>query len=204
MLFDDTYKTLSRQGEGIFRDKGSKFLGFAIPVRTEEDVKIHLVSIRSLHPKAWHYCWAVRLTTDRSVFKLNEDGEPAGSAARPILNTLLSFEVTNVLIVVVRYFGGTLLGIPGLIHAYKSAAVEALNNAVIIEKSMIDVYRCEFGYIELNSVMRIIKDMDISILNQEFDNNCVMELEIRKGNLDNVLGKMKKVNLLKMIYLYSN
>ncbi|WP_069660501.1 IMPACT family protein [Arcticibacter eurypsychrophilus] len=203
MLFDDTYKTLGQQGEGIFRDKGSKFLGFAFPVRTEEDVKIHLASIRSLHPKARHYCWAVRFTTDRSIFKLNDDGEPSGSAARPILNTLLSFDVTNVLIIVVRYFGGTLLGIPGLIHAYKNAAIEALNNAVIINKSLIDVYRFEFGYIDVNSVMRIIKDFEINILNQEFDNDCAMELEIRKGNLDNVLGKMGKINNLKMTYLYS-
>ncbi|EOR96624.1 hypothetical protein ADIARSV_0255 [Arcticibacter svalbardensis MN12-7] len=203
MLFDDTYRTLGQQGEGIVRDKGSKFLGFAFPVRTEEDVKIHLASIHSLHPKARHYCWAVRFTTDRSIFKLNDDGEPSGSAARPILNTLLSFDVTNVLIIVVRYFGGTLLGIPGLIHAYKNAAVEALNNAVIIEKSLMDVYRFEFGYIDMNSVMRIIKDFEIHILNQEFDNDCAMELEIRKGNLDSVLGKMEKVNNLKMTYLYS-
>ncbi|MGV3704600.1 MAG: IMPACT family protein [Arcticibacter sp.] len=204
MLFDDTYKTVGRPGEGIFRDKGSKFIGYAIPVKTEQELKDHLARIRAEHPKARHYCWAARFTTDRSVFKLNDDGEPSGSAGRPILNTLLSQDVTNTVVIVVRYFGGTLLGIPGLINAYKTAAVEALKESVIIELSLTDVYSLHFGYLEMNTVMRVLKEHDLQILEQSFDNECSITLGIRKSILNQVLGKMDKVSGLSYKYLYSN
>src|SRR6476620_9908190 len=129
MLFDDTYKTVKTTSEGTFRDKGSKFIAYIFPLQNESEVKVMLTSLRADHPKANHFCWAFRLTPDRSVFRLNDDGEPSGTAGRPILNTLLSYDLTNVLVVVVRYFGGTLLGVPGLINAYKKATVEAISNA---------------------------------------------------------------------------
>lgn len=204
MLFDDTYKTIGKPGEGIFRDKGSKFIGYSFPVRTEQELKDHLLAIRAEHPKARHYCWAARFTTDRSVYKLNDDGEPSGSAGRPILNTLLSQDITNTLIVVVRYFGGTLLGIPGLINAYKAASVEALNASEIIERSLQDVYSFNFGYIEMNAVMRVIKEYDLGILEQSFDNECSLTVEIRKSTLNQVLGKMDKITGLSYKYLRSN
>jgi len=204
MLFDDTYKTVGSPGEGIFRDKGSKFIGYAIPVKTEQELKDHLARIRAEHPKARHYCWAARFTTDRSVFKLNDDGEPSGSAGRPILNTLLSQDVTNTAVIVVRYFGGTLLGLPGLINAYKTAAVEALKESVIVELSLTDVYSLHFGYLEMNTVMRVLKENDLQILEQSFDNECSITLEIRKSILNQVLGKMDKVSGLSYKYLYSN
>lgn len=131
MLFDDTYRTIAHPAEGIFKDRGSKFLGFAFPVKTETEIKEIIANLRAEHSKARHFCWALRLTADRSVFRLNDDGEPSGTAGRPILNTLLSADLTNILIVVVRYFGGTLLGVPGLINAYKTASQESILAAEI-------------------------------------------------------------------------
>ncbi|WP_407426752.1 IMPACT family protein [Arcticibacter sp.] len=204
MLFDDTYKTVGKPGEGVFRDKGSKFIGYALGVRTEQDLKDRLATIRAEHPKARHYCWAARFTTDRSVFKLNDDGEPSGSAGRPILNTLLSQDLTNTAVIVVRYFGGTLLGIPGLINAYKAAAVEALKASEIIELSLTDIYRLHFDYLQMNAVMRILKDNDLNIIEQVFDNKCTITIGIRKSILNQVLAKMDNITTLSYKYLYSN
>ncbi|RZL34499.1 MAG: YigZ family protein, partial [Pedobacter sp.] len=124
MLFDDSYKTINGAAEGIFRDKGSKFIAYAYPIRSEEEIKPLINNLRSEHAKARHFCYAYRLTPDRSVYRINDDGEPSGTAGRPILNCLLSEDLTNIIIVVVRYFGGTLLGVPGLINAYKNASLE--------------------------------------------------------------------------------
>src|SRR6201992_1038888 len=144
MLFDDTYRTIERPAEGLFRDRGSKFLAFAHPIAAENDLKNILAELKSIHPKANHHCWAFRLGIARSVFRENDEGDPAGTAGRPILNTLLSRDLTNILVVVVRYFGGTLLGVPGLINAYRTATELALNEAVIIEKTVNDVYNIAF------------------------------------------------------------
>ncbi|PRY52261.1 putative YigZ family protein [Arcticibacter pallidicorallinus] len=204
MLFDDTYRTIGRPGEGIFRDKGSKFIGYAFATRTEDELKDRLAAIRAEHPKARHYCWAARFTTDRSVFKLNDDGEPSGSAGRPILNTLLSQDLTNVAVIVVRYFGGTLLGIPGLINAYKAASIEALKASEIVELNLTDVYSIHFDYLQMNAVMRILKDNDLRIIEQVFDNDCTITIEIRKSILNQVLAKMDNTTSLSYKYLYSN
>src|SRR4051794_20287173 len=134
MLFEDTYLTIEKLVDGLFRDRGSKFLAFAYPINSENDIKPILAQLKAEHPKANHHCWAMRLGIDRSVFRVNDDGEPSGTAGRPILNTLLSKNITNVLVIVVRYFGGTLLGVPGLINAYKTATEEALKLAKITEK----------------------------------------------------------------------
>jgi len=125
MLFDDSYRTIEKPAEGVFRDRGSKFIAFAYPINSESELKNILSQLKSEHPKANHHCWAIRLGLDRSVFRINDDGEPSGTAGRPILNTLLSHNLTNVAVIVVRYFGGTLLGVPGLINAYKTATEEA-------------------------------------------------------------------------------
>ena len=156
MLFDDTYKTIAKPSEGTFKDRGSKFIGYAYPVTSESEVKNILGLLRADHSKARHFCWALRLSPDRSVFRLNDDGEPSGTAGRPILNCLLSADVTNILIVVVRYFGGTLLGVPGLINAYKTAAQEAIKTAEVVEKTVNDIYRLKFEYLQMNEVMKII------------------------------------------------
>jgi uncharacterized YigZ family protein len=201
MLFSDTYQTISQASEGIFRDKGSKFIGYAFPIRNEAEVKEITAKLRSEHNKARHFCWAIRLTPDRNVHKFNDDGEPSGTAGRPILNALLSADVTNILVVVVRYFGGTLLGVPGLINAYKTATVEALNAAEIVTKTVNDVYELEFDYLMMNDVMRVIKEEQLEVLNQQFDMNCKLSFEVRKANLNQVMGKFDKIEGLKTVYL---
>jgi uncharacterized YigZ family protein len=193
MLFDDTYRTIEKPSEGIFRDRGSKFLAFAYPVNNETDLKNKLAQLRSEHPKANHHCWAMRLTIDRSVFRLNDDGEPSGTAGRPILNTLLSHDVTNLVVVVVRYFGGTLLGVPGLINAYKMATEEVLKEAAIVQKTVNDIYTIEFDYLQMNDVMRIIKEDGLIIITQSFDNNCSIMVSIRKMQVNQTLSKLGKV-----------
>lgn len=200
-LFEDTYSTIEEISEGIFRDKGSKFVAYAYPFRDESSLKDIIISLKALHPKARHHCWAYRLSPDRTIFRINDDGEPSGTAGRPILNVLLSKDITNVLVVVVRYFGGTLLGVPGLINAYKTATQEAIANALVVEKTVNDIYEVEFEYLQMNDVMRVIKDENITILNQQFDNNCVIKLEVRKTQVNSVLGKFEKIEGLKTIYL---
>ncbi len=197
MLFDDTYKTIQELSEGVYRVKGSKFIAYLYPINSENDLKDIIVALKAEHPKARHHCWALRLSPDRTVFRLNDDGEPSGTAGRPILNALLSNELTNILAVVVRYFGGTLLGVPGLINAYKSATVDAVNNAKIIEKTVNSVFRIEFGHPQMNEVMKIVKEEDLKISNQNFDLNCSFLLEIRQSQVNKVIGKLEKIEGLK-------
>ena len=200
-LFEDTYFTIEETAEGIFRDKGSKFIAYAYPFKDENKLKEIIAELKSLHPKARHHCWAYRLSPDQTVFRLNDDGEPSGTAGRPILNVLLSKDVTNILVVVVRYFGGTLLGVPGLINAYKTAAQEALANAVVVEKTVNDVYQIDFEYLVMNDVMRIVKDENITVLDQQFDNACTMTVEMRKMQVNSFVTKMEKVEGAKFNYL---
>lgn len=201
MLFDDSYKTIEKSAEGIFRDKGSKFIAYAYPIRSEDEVKSLLTNLRSEHTKARHFCYAYRLTPDRSVFRINDDGEPAGTAGRPILNCLLSADITNILIVVVRYFGGTLLGVPGLINAYKNASLEAIATANIINKTVNDVYEVNFDYLQMNDVMKLVKDENLQILSQQFDTKCILKFEVRKAQLNQVLSKFDKIENIKLKYL---
>lgn len=203
MLFDDHYKTIAGPGEGIFSDKGSKFIAFAYPVRSEEQAKKLVSTLKSEHPKARHHCWALRLSPDKSVFRINDDGEPSGTAGRPILNMLLSNDLTNILVVVVRYFGGTLLGVPGLINAYKTATVNAISNSEIIELTVNDVYSLSFNYITMNAVMKVIKDFDLKIISQDLQNSCNIELEIPKSQLNIVLTKFESAHGITIKYLHT-
>jgi uncharacterized YigZ family protein len=194
MLFDDTYKTIEQPTEGIFRDRGSKFLAYAYPINSENDIKGIVANLKADHPKANHHCWAMRLSIDRGVFRVNDDGEPSGTAGRPILNMLLSRDLTNIVVVVVRYFGGTLLGVPGLINAYKVATEEALNQTTIIHKTVNDSYTIAFDYLQMNDVMRIIKDDNLTILHQQFDNDCRIQVSIRKTQVEQTLFKISKIS----------
>ncbi|RZK80446.1 MAG: YigZ family protein [Pedobacter sp.] len=203
MLFDDTYKTISKPAEGIFRDRGSKFIGYAYPILSEDEIKILIQDLRTEHPKARHFCWAMRLTPDRSIFRIQDDGEPSGSAGRPILNSLLSADLTNILVVVVRYFGGTLLGVPGLINAYKTATVEAISSANIIQKTVNDIYDVHFEYIVMNDVMRIIKDESPEIISQQFDNQCTIRMAVRKSGLNSILSKLEKIEGINLSYRFT-
>src|SRR6185312_2424893 len=203
MLFEDTFRTIEKPCEGEFRDRGSKFLAFAYPLSTESELKDIVVQLKAGHPKANHHCWAMRIGIDRSVFRLNDDGEPSGTAGRPILNTLLSKDLTNIAVVVVRYFGGTLLGVPGLINAYKTATEDALKTAVIIEKTVNDIYTIEFDYLRMNAVMKIIKDDNLAIISQAFDNTCGISVAIRKTQVNRVLAKLDKQEGISVRYDHS-
>lgn len=195
---DDIYKTIATESEGVFKDKGSKFLAFAYPFEDESELKSIIEPLRKEHFKAVHFCYAYRLGLDKTNFRANDDGEPSGSAGRPILNVLLSKEMTNILVVVVRYFGGTLLGVPGLINAYKSATEEALLNSEIIEKTVNEVYQVTFGYVQMNDIMKIVKDFDLKIKNQQFDNQCVIKVEFRKNIEEQVVGRLEKIDEIEL------
>ncbi len=201
MLFEDTYKTIKGPVEGLFKDRGSKFLAYAYPIEHENEVKPLVDNLKKEHFKAVHHCYAYRLGLDRNNFRVNDDGEPSGTAGRPILNTLLSQDITNILVVVVRYFGGTLLGVPGLINAYKSATVEALAVAEIYEKTVNDVYNVSFEFVQMNDVMKVVKEFSLKIRNQTYDNQCSMELEFRKTLTNQVIGKLEKIDGILVDYL---
>lgn len=200
-LFDDTYKTIEEPSSGIYRDKGSKFIAYLFPFSEENQLKEQLAQLRDQHPKARHWCYAYRLTTDPSVFRVNDDGEPSGSAGRPILNTLLSHELTQVLAVVVRYFGGTLLGIPGLIHAYKTATVEAIAQSNIITKRLEEQYRLDFTYASMHDVMHLIKQENLEILKQKFDLECSIVVKIPKAQVTQILNKIEKIPDMQTCFL---
>lgn len=203
MLFDDTYRTIEKPAEGVFRDRGSKFLAFAYPISAEGEIKPIVAQLKAEHPKANHHCWAMRLSPNRGVFKLNDDGEPSGTAGRPILNMLLSRDITNVLIVVVRYFGGTLLGVPGLINAYKQATEDVLDRSIIIEKTVNDIYHISFNYLQMNDIMRLIKENNLAIIEQQFNNDCTIKLSIRKMEVNTILAKLDKLNEVVIKYSHS-
>jgi len=204
MLFEDTFKTIRTPAEGIFKDRGSKFLAYAYPIKQENEVKPLVENLKKEHFKAVHHCFAYRLGIDRSNFRVNDDGEPSGTAGKPIFNTLLSQEITNILVVVVRYFGGTLLGVPGLINAYKCATIEALAMADIIEKTVNDVYIVSFEFVQMNDIMKVVKEFSLKIRNQTYDNQCTMELEFRKTLTNQLIGKFEKIDGIVVEYLMTD
>ena len=197
MLFDDTYKTIETASEGIFRDRGSKFIGITIPVKSENEFKEHYLRIKKFHSKANHHCYALRLTPDRSIYKINDDREPAGTAGRPILNMLYSSEVTDCGIVVVRYFGGTLLGVPGLINAYKSAAEAALKNSEIVIKEVTEQYALHFSFELMNEIMNLLKNNGAKIFENSFFETCIIKFEISKSKADILIKEVNNNYLFK-------
>jgi len=201
MASDDQYYTIAEASEGTFRDKGSRFIGYAYPIDSEAEIRDVLSGLRTSHPKARHFCWAYRLGPDKNMFRLNDDGEPAGSSGRPILNTILSGALTNVFVVVVRYFGGTLLGVPGLINAYKMATAEALNNCTIVERTINDFYHVSFPYSSTNSVMKIIKEERLKVLDQKFDTNSELTIELPKSKAAGILSRLHDITGLLSAYL---
>ena len=190
----DTYKTISLSTEGIYKEKGSKFLSFAISVNSSEEVKELIKTFKKEYYDARHVCYAYMLGAERKEWRANDDGEPSGTAGRPILGQINSRELTNILVVVVRYFGGILLGTGGLTTAYKEATSDALNQAEIIEKTVDEILTVNFEYILMNDVMHVIKDTNAQILHQTFDNQCSMVLSIRKQEFSLLKDKMEKIN----------
>jgi len=193
VLFDDTYRTISGNAESLFKDKGSKFLSYAFSIRNENEAKLHLAGLRELHPRAVHHCYAYRLGLDRMSYRMSDDGEPSGTAGRPILNTLYSRDITNILVVVIRYFGGTLLSVPGLINAYKTATELALDEAEIITSHLFQNYQLVFSYIQMNEVMRIVKEMELPVTEQHFEMECVMAVEVRTTLVERFVSRCEKV-----------
>ncbi len=189
----DSFKTIARAAETTYRQLSSKFLTYAYPVETETEIKEHLDALRKRWFDATHHCYAWRLGPHGEQFRANDDGEPSSTAGKPILGQLLSHEVTNCLVVVVRYFGGTKLGVPGLIAAYKESTAQVLAECEIIEKTVDVTLRVEFAYVAMNDVMRIVKDMQPRIVEQTFDNLCTMTLSIRESESEQLLGRLNKV-----------
>jgi len=189
-LTPDFYNTIEKPATAEFKDRGSKFLAYIYPVQSIEGFKIRLADLKKEHPKAVHHCFAYRLGTDKNNFRVSDDGEPSGTAGRPILGQIDSKELTNVVIIVVRYFGGTLLGVPGLINAYKTSASMVLQTAVIIQKPVYINYRLEFNYELMNDVMRIIKQCNCEVLKNEAQLFCLVEIGIPKNRLSEVLEKI--------------
>lgn len=179
----DTYKTIDFAVENIlFKEKNSKFIGYAYPITSENEVKNHIENLKKEHFSARHWCYAYQIGTENIKFRANDDGEPSNSAGMPIYGQIQSFEITNVLIVVVRYFGGVKLGVGGLISAYKTTAQLTLEEANIIEKTIDKHFLVTFDYKNMNKVMRIIKEKNIDIVNQKMEMNCEIEIATRKKN----------------------
>lgn len=191
-MAEDTYLTLEAAAEAASRERSSKFLAYAYPVRTEEEIREYLDALRKRHFDATHHCYAWRLGPRGERYRTNDDGEPSGTAGKPILGQLLSAEVTDCLIVVVRYFGGTKLGVPGLIAAYREAAAEALAAATVVERTVDREIRVDFPYMAMNDVMRAIKECQPTVRAQRFDNLCTMELTIRESRAEELEERLKK------------
>ncbi|HLP92396.1 MAG TPA: YigZ family protein [Saprospiraceae bacterium] len=187
----DAYRTLSAASEGEFKDRGSKFLAYAWPVRSEAEALVHLEALRKEHFKARHHCFAWRFGPDGSRFRANDDGEPSGTAGRPILGQIDSFNLTDIVVVVVRYFGGTLLGTSGLIQAYKEAAAEALRHAEIKECLVKDHFLLDFDYALMPDIMNGVKKLELEVLQQSFDDRGQLEIGIRKSETEATLLRFK-------------
>lgn len=194
----DTYKTISAISEGYVTEQRSKFISFALPVRTPEEVKEKVDAFRKQYYDARHVCWAYMLGADRVQFRVNDDGEPSSTAGKPVLGVINSHELTDILIVVVRYFGGVKLGTGGLIAAYRAAAQDAVAHAEIIEKTVDEDITVTFEYPFLNGVMKTVKDGNPQIVSQKFDMDCVMTLRIRKSEAGRLREKLLKVESVRI------
>lgn len=191
-MADDSFLTVAAPAEAALRERSSKFLAYIYPVQREEEIRPLLEALRKRYFDATHHCYAWRLGPRGETFRSNDDGEPSGTAGKPILGQLLSKELTDVLVVVVRYFGGTKLGVPGLIAAYREAAAEAIAAAEVVERTVDRRIRAEFPYIAMNDVMRVVKEMQPAVRGQEFDNLCALELVIRESRADELSERLRK------------
>jgi uncharacterized YigZ family protein len=189
----DSYKTIKSFSRGVFKEKGSRFLSFAYPVSDQEEIKQIIEGIRKEYHDARHHCYAYMIGHERLIWRMNDDGEPSGTAGRPILGQINSLGLTNILIVVTRYFGGTLLGVSGLINAYRSAAFSAIQNAEIIQRNLLEFYEITFPYISINDVMKVLKEEDISQSEQSFDLECRIKLSFRKSSGEKITKRLSRI-----------
>jgi len=183
----DTYKTIEiAAGDALFKEKGSKFIGYVYPITSEDEAKIYLEELKKKHHTARHWCYAWQLGVEEIHYRANDDGEPNNSAGQPIYGQILSKDITNVLVVVVRYFGGTKLGVGGLINAYKTTAKLILDEAIIVQKTIDVYYQLIFEYQDMNKMMRIVKEQDLNLIQQKMELNCEFLISVRKKNADKV------------------
>lgn len=195
---DDTYTTIADKSVGQYKDKGSRFIALAFPVETEEQIKEILLNIKNTYHDARHHCYAYLLGSDKSNYRINDDGEPSGTAGKPIFGQIQAFGLTNILLVVVRYFGGTKLGVRGLINAYKEASIDALNQAAIITQVEETHYSMQFDYLQMNEVMKIIKTHNLKILEHQSDIRCKMVFSVRNKLSKPVVEALNYINSVKL------
>ncbi len=192
-IIPDCFKSISEPSTGLFKDNGSKFLAFAYPVTTEEEIKNIIQQLKKEYFDARHHCYAYRLGHTGAIWRMNDDGEPSSTAGRPIYGQILSAELSDILVVVVRYFGGIKLGVPGLIRAYKSSTADAIANATIIEKIATEPFKIIFDYLQMNTVMKKLKEMSLTPTNQQFDLNCTLQVSVRLNSIESFLEAFDKV-----------
>lgn len=192
-MFEDTFKTIAAPATGSYSEKRSKFIAYAYPVQSEQQVKERLIEIQKKHNDARHQCYAYILGANKDAYRVNDNGEPSGTAGRPIYGQMLSKDLTNVLVIVVRYFGGIKLGVSGLQNAYKIAAKEALDAATIVEKTVDEIYEVTFEYLQMNNVMQLMKDPFVTIISQASDLNCIIRFSVRRREADRIVTALKKV-----------
>jgi uncharacterized YigZ family protein len=200
-MFEDTYKTIAKPAEGSYSEKRSKFLAYAFPVQNEQEVKQRLAEIQKKHWDARHHCYAYILGPHKDAYRQNDNGEPSGTAGRPIYGQLLSKDLTNTLVIVVRYFGGIKLGVSGLQNAYKVAAKEALDAAVIEERTIQEQYQVVFEYVKMNDIMQILKDPEIQVLDRQSDMRCTYTISVRQRDADRITEALRKVAMTEVTAL---
>ena len=200
-MFDDTYKEVKSHTTGIYKEKGSKFIAYSYPLYSEQEVKERLEEIKKLEHSARHHCYAYVLHADKSAWRINDDGEPSSTAGKPILGQIQSNDLTNIIIIVVRYFGGVKLGVPGLIRSYKTASAIAITDAEILTKTIKEHYQVDFKYPQMNDIMRIIKEYNLEIINTDFQINCSLIFAVPKSKSKLIVVTFQKNHELKIKYL---
>lgn len=195
----DSYNTIKSPSEGLYKEKGSKFLAFAYPVQNEDEIRTHVEALKKKYHDARHHCFAWELGTDGMNFRMNDDGEPSGTAGKPILGQIHSHEVTNVLVVVVRYFGGVKLGTGGLVQAYKTAAADALDQAEIIGCTINRSFRIQFPYEMMNPVMRVVDEENLNVEDQQFGLDCSMTLSVRASRVDEMVDRFRQTHGIEIL-----
>lgn len=204
MEYTDTYKTIGAPGEGLYKEKGSKFIAYAFPVSDEQQIKELIVRLKKEHHSARHHCFAWRLGSDLKLFRVNDDGEPSGTAGRPIFGQIQQYDLTDILVVVVRYFGGILLGTSGLTNAYKQAAANVLTNTLIVERIVETAIEVNFDYLAMNDFMMILKEFQLEMKESQFDLFCKAKILVRKQLTTIVLEKLEKIDKLNASIIMDN
>jgi len=198
-----SYYTIEKSAEGFYKSKGSKFYGYAYPVFSKEDINASLLAVKQMHPKAGHHCYSWRLGMTDDLYRINDDGEPSGTAGKPIYGQIRSKNLRNILIIIVRYFGGTKLGVAGLISSYKSTAEQTLQNSSIIERNVKDYFSLQFDYTNLNGMMSLLKKSPVDIIEQNFENACFIKLSINLADREKLILALDKIQDLKYEHLFT-